>query len=160
MSSSTSIYPSSTHTGFAKPSSRLRITTVLLEEPLTADFHHLHEDSASMGPSQRGSVCGQYFSSPPSLCFLQDGSSNSSDGCHDDSLASIPESIYEFALEPDLFLLSKDGVEDLPQATIVTPYWPRAIWVPILQQMATSTPIILDPGTTRAPQFLPRHLHG
>jgi hypothetical protein len=42
--------------------------------------------------------------------------------------------------------LQKIMIEQLPQATIVTPYWPTAIWFPILQQMATSAPILLNPA--------------
>lgn len=102
-------HPSATHTGRAEQSSRLRVTAFLPEEPLADDSHYLREDSASMGSSRRGSVCRQNVSSTPSICFLEGRSSSNGDGCHDDSMESVPESIYESAVEPDPVLPPEDN---------------------------------------------------
>jgi hypothetical protein len=73
----------------------------------------------------------------------------------------MPESIYEFALEPDLFLLSEDeGVR------VASSYYSDSILAKgdlVSHSSANgdfNTHYLGPQGTTPAPQFLPRHLHG
>ncbi|KAG2171882.1 hypothetical protein INT44_006111 [Umbelopsis vinacea] len=134
---------SSTYSRNCEYPGRSSISPVLSKEPLEANDTNIHLPSEPLGTSRRGSLCRSDYQSPATLRELEVRPSGNSHRCSNDIMDSLPELLPEPSTESDSEIASKNRTRAASPG--VVPYWPTAIWFPLLTSMALEPPVLLDP---------------
>ncbi|KAG0821204.1 hypothetical protein G6F17_011908 [Rhizopus arrhizus] len=138
MSSAQHYDSSSTYQRDLQQNSRYGVSPNILQEPMANNPNSIPTDSTTMGPVLDRPLCRQDNQVVTKLRVLASGSGRYPHGCLHSTMDELDEAFRKSPWNLISQVLNKIMQEKHPLVVMVVPYWPSALWLPLLQRMALS----------------------